>query len=305
MSNLSSLCRNNVSILLQHNFLSLNYGKIFYVTYFSEATKNNAPLLVLHGGPGLTHDYLLSLKELAKYQPVIFYDQSGCGKSKVHKNLTINWSLDFYVKELIQIINKLQLKKFHLLGHSWGGALAAGYAIKYSDNLKSFILASPWLGAQQWVDDTLVLAYKISPETYKALIDNEKAETLDDPDYKHAVDLMCKNYFCRIQWPDILQQSMNSWNRDISTTMLGLYETKCVGNLKTTNLIPKLHEISIPTLITCGGNDIARPETMLLAAHEISNSIVEIFKESSHFPHLEEEQRYLETIENFIQCSET
>lgn len=288
-------------IISESRLIPVAQGKIFCETYFTANAKDNAPLLVLHGGPGLTHDYLLPLKEITRQRPVIFYDQLGCGKSTVNEQCNINWNLDYYLSELIEIIDHLRLKNFNLFGHSWGGALAASYATRHSNNLNRLILASPLLGAKSWEKDTLALAYKISPAVHDALVNNEKAETLAAPAYKHALDLFFKAHFCRTTpWPAPLTQSMNQYNRNILAAMWGPYETTIAGNLRTLDLMPSLSKISVLTLATCGLYDIATPETMLKAINEMPNTSLEIFQKSAHFPHLEEQEEYIKVIENFL-----
>ncbi len=110
--------------------------KLFHKT-FGEAQKGT--ILCLHGGPGGTHDYMLPLADLAHsgYR-VVFYDQIGCGKSELPKNITL-FSVERAVVEVEAMRQGLGLGKVNLIGSSWGGMLAIAYALKYQRNLKSIV----------------------------------------------------------------------------------------------------------------------------------------------------------------------
>ena len=98
-----------------------------YKTYVRIVGKeyNKTPLIMLHGGPGSTHNSFELLDKLSDIdeRPIIMYDQLGCGKSIIEDNHPELWNKDTWVKELENLIEKLNIKKYHLLGHSWGGML--------------------------------------------------------------------------------------------------------------------------------------------------------------------------------------
>src|SRR5262249_10200477 len=93
------------------------------------ADKPGVPLLILHGGPGIPHDYLEPLDALANERPVVFYDQLGCGNSDRPKDKSL-WTIEQFVDELAKVRAALKLDRVHILGHSWGTILAVEYMLK-------------------------------------------------------------------------------------------------------------------------------------------------------------------------------
>ena len=100
-----------------------------YVRIVKEDDQDSAPILLLHGGPGSTHNYFEVLDPLAKQRPVISYDQLGCGNSYVDHHPEL-WTLSTWMEELDHVIKSLHLTRVHLLGQSWGGMLALAYALQ-------------------------------------------------------------------------------------------------------------------------------------------------------------------------------
>jgi len=106
------------------------------------------PLIVLHGGPGYPHESLEPLKGLSDERNIIFYDQLGCGNSKRTTDKKL-WTVEHFVEELQLVVSSLKLKKYHILGHSWGAALAVSYALTKPRGLQSLILADPYISTPQ------------------------------------------------------------------------------------------------------------------------------------------------------------
>src|SRR3989344_990085 len=101
-------------------FIPVQGGKVWYKI---AGEPKGIPLILLHGGPGYPHDYLEPLEDLATDRQVVFYDQLGCGNSDKTTDPAL-WTVDKFVKELQSLIDQLGFEKYHLLGHSWGSALA-------------------------------------------------------------------------------------------------------------------------------------------------------------------------------------
>src|SRR3989454_171373 len=111
--------------------------KLFYRTY---GTPTKGTVLCLHGGPGMTHDYLLSLEDLAQFgYRVVFIDQLGCGKSERPRGTDL-YTIAHNVEEVEAVRKALRLRKGHLVGSSYGGALAIATAFKYQRNLRSLVI---------------------------------------------------------------------------------------------------------------------------------------------------------------------
>lgn len=173
--------------------ISFTYEDATYQTYYQRfgdvMRANLIPLVVLHGGPGLVHDYLLPLAGLAeKYNfPVIFYDQLGNGRSSHvrHKPASF-WSIDIFVEELDNLIHKLAIQDgFNLLGHSWGGVLASEYLVrKQPSGLNKLVLSNPLASQQLWNRSNMELVKKFPRRVQEGL----KGGTRDTPRYWEALN---------------------------------------------------------------------------------------------------------------------
>ena len=116
-------------------FINTSKGKIWYLIV---GEKKNIPVVVIHGGPGLPHDYLEPLEDLSKERQVIFYDQLGCGNSAKINDPSL-WTVKYFVSELKELITSFDLDKYHILGHSWGAALAVAFALTKPKDLVSIV----------------------------------------------------------------------------------------------------------------------------------------------------------------------
>lgn len=172
--------------------VSFTYGDATYETYykrFGDLTSTQIPLVVLHGGPGLVHDYLLPLAGLAEKHdiPVIFYDQLGNGRSShISQKPASFWYIDVFVEELDNLIHKLAIQdKFNLLGHSWGAVLAIEYLIrKLPSGLTRLVLSNPLASQRLWNLSNMELVKKFPQHVQEGL----RARTRDTQRYWEALN---------------------------------------------------------------------------------------------------------------------
>lgn len=277
--------------------------KICYWIY-GDQTSSKSPLLVVHGGPGSPHNYLLPLAKLAKDQPVIFYDQLGCGKSPYLGLGDSLWNLEYFVDELIHLVTALNLNKFHLLGHSWGTILAVEYALKKQETLKSLVLASPCLSTSLWMKDAEKLLSGLPIKTRETLKKYETLSTIDSEEYQIAAMDFYKRHVCRLAlWPKDMMDSVDGANAKIYETIWGKSEFLVTGNIRSYDITARLNEINVSTLFTCGRYDEATPETTELYKKFIKRSEIKVFEKSSHLPHFEEPVKYLQELAEFLRLS--
>lgn len=258
------------------------------------------PLLVLHGGPGMASDYLEPLAALAKERPVVFYDQLGCGRSDRPRDPSL-WRVDRFVEEVRRVREALDLSSVVLLGHSWGGCLAATYALTGPSGLAGLILASPLLSTDRWLEDAAVLRAELPPEVRAVLDRHEAMGSTDCPEYLAAALAFYKRHLCRLDpWPEALERTWGNMGTEVYVSMWGPTEFNATGSLRGYDLTSDLPRISVPTLFTCGRHDEARPATVEGFRDLVPGATLAVFEQSSHTPHLEEPERYLEVVGSFL-----
>lgn len=281
----------------REGFVSVPGGRLWY-----EIVGNSpgVPLLTLHGGPGFPHDYLTPLTALADDRPVIFYDQLGCGKSDRPDDTSL-WTVERAVAELAAVRAALGLERLHLLGHSWGTMLAVAYLLAAPEGVVSLTLASPALSAPQWAADARRLVAAL-PDDVRAVIARHEADgTTDDPAYEAATQVYMARHGSRLDpVPDEIMRAVRGQGTPVYQTMWGPSEFSATGNLRTFDCTARLHELRIPTLVTCGRYDEATPETVAAHARLIPGAQLVVFEQSAHMAHLEEPALFLHILRDFL-----
>jgi len=277
--------------------ISVPGGQVWYQVVGSG---DNVPLLTLHGGPGFPHNYLKPLENLSNDRPVVFYDQLGCGNSDRPEEPTL-WRSERFVEELAKVRQELKLERVHILGHSWGSMLATDYALTQPDGIVSLILASPPLSIPRFLADMETYRKNLPTEVQEVLDRNEAAGTIDSEEYEAAVTEFYRRHLCRLDpWPEVLEQTMAGAGLQVYHTMWGPNEFLMTGNLANYDSTSCLGEIAIPTLLTCGRNDEASPDTTAWYQSLIPQAEIAIFEHSTHMPHLEETELYLQVVRDFL-----
>ena len=181
--------------------------KTWYKVYGDLANKKHRPLVVLHGGPGVVHDYMLSLSDLwTKNEiPVIFYDQIGGGMSThipEKKGDVEFWTVQLFVGELNNLLKHFKIEDdFDLLGNSWGGMLAAEFAVTKPKGLKNLVLASGPASMPLFIVSLREKIAQLPQEIQDTLKKHEDAGTTDDPEYMHAMMPFLFKHVCRVNPP--------------------------------------------------------------------------------------------------------
>lgn len=262
------------------------------------------PLLCLHGGPGAAHDYLESLQAMADTgRRVILYDQLGCGNSVIAESKPEEWTVELYVREVDAVRQALGLERIHLLGQSWGGMLAMEYALTQPRGLVSLTIASSPASMVQWVEEANRLREELPPAVQATLLAHEATGTTDSPEYAAAVDVFYGRHVCRVApYPEYVQRTFDAIARspEVYYTMNGPSEFHVVGTLKEWNVIPRLGEITVPTLVTSGRYDEATPLIAETVRNGIPGAEWVLFEESSHMAHAEEPERYMRVLDEFL-----
>jgi L-proline amide hydrolase len=268
------------------------------------AVESQAPLVVLHGGPGGTHDYLLSLVDLADGRPVVHYDQLGSGRSTHYPDRGAEfWTPELFVRELHNLVDALGIAgRHHVLGQSWGGFLAEEYAFTQPAGLRSLVLADT---AASWADfatEAGRLREQLPADVQATLAKHEEAGSYDDPEYMQACMAFYDRHVCRIPWTPEVLATFEYLEQDptVYRTMNGPSEFHIIGSCKAWQVKDRLHEIRVPTLMVSGRHDEATPALQQVLLDGIAGSEWVCFEESSHMPHVEERERYMQVVGDFL-----
>ena len=181
------------------------------------------PVLTLHGGPGLPHDSLEPLEDLARAsgRPVVFYDQLGCGNSERRADPDA-WNVGIFLEELAAVRHELGLDAVHLLGHSWGGLLAMEHALSGAEGLASLILVSAVACGETMLENRQSFYDAPPTPTREAIRRHEAAGTFDDPEYVEAMEAFHRRYTCRLDpWPDWLNGAVARMDVGANAAMWG------------------------------------------------------------------------------------
>ena len=280
-----------------------------YQTWYritGEIGKGKTPLVILHGGPGCTHDYVDSFKDLAESgRAVIHYDQIGNGKSTHLADVPTDfWTVDFFLAELDNLLQKLGIADaYALLGQSWGGMLAAEHAVRRPGGLRALVIADSPASMALWSSEALRLRTALPQDVQDALTRNEEAGSIDSVEYHEASRAFYDRHVCRIQpWPDEVARTFTAMDIDptVYHAMNGPTEFHVIGSMKDWSIIDRLDRIQVPTLLISGRYDEATPATVQPYADLIPDVRWTIFENSSHMPHVEEREACMRTVNDFL-----
>lgn len=264
-------------------------------------TDERAPVVLLHGGPGAPHDYLENLDALAESgRRVIFYDQLGCGNSNQTHQPEL-YTVALFVEELGEVRRALGLDRCHILGQSWGGMLAMEYALTQPEGVLSLIIADSPASIPLWIAEANRLRAALPPDIQATLLRHEAAGTTDDPEYLQAMAVFYHRHVCRLDpYPEFVQRGFDRISKEVYETMNGPSEFHVIGTLKDWDITSRLGEIHLPTLLISGRYDEATPRIVEQVHAGIPGSEWVLFEQSSHLPHVEEPERFLSVVNQFL-----
>ncbi|MHA7971572.1 proline iminopeptidase-family hydrolase [Rhizobium sp. CAU 1783] len=283
------------------------YGE--YKTWYritGDLGSDKPPLIVAHGGPGCTHDYVDSFKDIASTgRAVIHYDQVGNGKSThLPEKGGDFWTVPFFRTELHNLIDHLGIRDAYcLLGQSWGGMLAAEFAVERPAGLKALIIANSPAAMKTWISEANRLREALPPEVQATLLKHEQAETTHSVEYMEATDVFNQRHVCRVvPMPPEVKRTFDAIATDptVYHTMNGPNEFHVIGTMKDWSIVGRLSTISAPTLLISGRYDEATEACVQPYADEIPDVRWRIFEQSSHMPHVEEREACMAEVAAFL-----
>ncbi|MFC6180769.1 proline iminopeptidase [Lactiplantibacillus daowaiensis] len=270
-----------------------------YQTYYrivGDLTTGVTPLLLLHGGPGSTHNYFESFDHFAEQtgRPIVMYDQLGCGESSRPTDPTL-WQAATWVAELKNLREQLGLTKVHLLGQSWGGMLALIYLCEdHPEGVQSLILASTLASAKLWAQEQHRLIRALSAADQLAIAQAEISGDFTQPSY-----LMANDHFMTRHASGPITPSSPAFLRRAKHVGKLAYETAwgpneyCpTGTLKDYDYTAKLSQLTLPTLVTSGVDDLCTPLIAKTMVDQLPNATWTLFAHSRHMAFIDESAAY-------------
>ncbi|HWL67858.1 MAG TPA: proline iminopeptidase-family hydrolase [Geminicoccus sp.] len=259
-------------------------------------------VFLLNGGPGLPCNYLraphLPLVE-AGYR-VVVHDQLGTGASD-HPDDPSLWTLGRYVEEVEAVLDALDLKRIHFLGHSWGGWCGIEYALTYPQRIASMILANTAADIPHLLTEIERLRGAMGHETVQMMQRFEAMGNYDHPAYQAVVDLLDFRHIRRLpERPKPAADSKAGFNYPIFLAVQGPNEYHYTGSIRTWNRIDQLHRFTWPTLVIQGQHDVLTPACGMRIYNALPNGEIRIFQNSSHSAFYEEPQAYRRTLLDFL-----
>jgi len=263
-------------------------------------------VLLLHGGPAMTHEYMEVFESFFPQEGFEFYeyDQLGSYYSDQPTDSSL-WTTARFVEEVEQVRKALGLDKdnFYLLGNSWGGILAMEYALKYQGNLKGLIICNMMSSCPQYgkyADSAL--SKQMDPNVLREVKGLEAKGKYDDPRY---MELLIPNFYhqhlCRLEeWPDGFNRSLKHVNSVIYTMMQGPSEFGIAGRLANWDIRDRLKEITVPTLTVGAKYDTMDPEHMRWMSTQVKDGQYLYCPNGSHLAMYDDQQVFMKGVVGFI-----
>lgn len=271
---------------------------------------NNPTLkvLLLHGGPGLTHEYF----EVAdSYLPAAgveyyYYDQLGSAYSDQPSDTSL-WNVARAVDEVEQVRKALGMDStnFVLLGHSWGGILAAEYALAHQKNLKALVISNMMMSVpayNEYARTTLMPA--MDQTVLREVQEMERTGKTADPRYmalltpahyeKHVLRMPAA------QWPEPVTRAFAHVNSAVYVPMQGPSELGASGKLLLWDRVADLPSITVPTLVIAGDHDTMDPKHMAMVAKQVKRGRLLVCPNGSHLSMYDDQQTYFRGLLGFL-----
>ena len=263
-------------------------------------------ILLLHGGPAMTHEYMECFETFFLREGFEFYeyDQLGSYYSDQPKDSSL-WTTERFVEEVEQVRKAIgaDASNFYILGNSWGGILAMEYALKYQANIKGLLVANMMASAVeygQYADN--VLAKQMDPKVLEEINTLETNKDFNNPRYfKLLIPNYYKVHLCRLnEWPDGFNRSMKHVNSEIYTMMQGPSEFGISGRLAKWDIKARLKEIAVPTLMIGAKYDTMDPKAMEEQSKLVQHGRYLYCPNGSHLSMWDDQKLFMAGVVDFI-----
>lgn len=268
-------------------------------------------ILLLHGGPAFTHEYMECFETFFQREGFEFYeyDQLGSYYSDQPTDSSL-WTIPRFVEEVEQVRQAIgaDSNNFYVLGISWGGILAMEYALKYQQHIKGLLVSNMVASAPEYgryAEE--VLAKQMKPEVLAEIRAIEAKKDFSNPRY---MELLIPNFYhehaCRLAvWPDALNRAMKHANGAVYTLMQGPSEFGIGGRLATWDIKNRLKEIAVPTLMIGAKHDTMDPKAMEEQSKMVQNGSYLYCPNGSHLAMWDDQKIYMNGVIKFIKEVDT
>lgn len=267
---------------------------------FVKVVGEGEPLVILHGGPGFSHDYFLPhLYPMSDEVKLVFFDQRGMGRSSVDLD-SASFSLDLLVEDIEALRKELNLGKIHLMGHSWGGMLAMRYAIRYPSGLKSLILTNSVPASSEFNETMFEVFAKLNERQNTAdLVPlrskiNEGTENIEV--YERYTQLTFRPMF--YDTSRVNELDLNFSQNYFKTQQLLRFLPSPTDAV---NLFSDLQKVDIPVLIIRSDLEAIPIESDQKLKDTFQNARLVYFSEAGHFPFIEQSRAFQDSVLQFIE----
>jgi proline iminopeptidase len=265
-------------------------------------------LLLLHGGPGGTHEYFEAFDDYFPEAGIeyYYYDQLGSAYSDQPDDPDL-WEIPRFVDEVEQVRKALELDhtNFFLLGHSWGGILAIEYALKYQEHLKGLIISNMMSSIpayNEYANEVIMPA--LDQDALAEIKRLEAEKKYDDPRY---MGLLLQHHYTRHvlrmppeQWPDPVNRMFEHLNQSVYIPMQGPSELGASGKLVEWDRTRDLQNLAVPTLVIGARHDTMDPAHMEWMSREVKSGRYLFCPDGSHLSIYDDQKTYAEGIISFL-----
>lgn len=275
-----------------------------YKVWTKKVGSGAVKVLVLHGGPGFSHDYLEALESFLPEAGIemYYYDQLGSNNSDQPDDMSL-YNIARFVEEVEEVRRGLGLEHFVLYGQSWGGMLAIEYALKYQQHLRGLVISN-MIGSIRLALRHLdhLRSTMMTPEQQAQLKKLEDAKDYDNPAYeKMMLDILYPQMICRIQpWPEPVTRAFRVVNQKVYNFMQGKSEFEVTGNMKDWERMDRVHEIRVKTLVIAATYDEMDPVDMQEMARRMPNAKCHVCPKGSHLALWDDQASYFGALVPFL-----
>ncbi len=267
----------------------------------------NIKVLLLHGGPGMTHEYFEAVETFFQREGYEFYlyDQLG-SKNSDKPTDEILWSIERFVDEVDQVREAIggDSSNFYIIGNSWGGLLGMEYAHKHQDKMKGLVVANMQASIKEYNEYAEVLSNQLPADILKEIKDIEAKEDFTNPRYE---ELLFTHYYtkhlCRLpEWPDAVVRSLGSINEQVYNLMQGPSEMGIIGDaiLADWEFKPRLKDLYVPTLMVGAEYDTMDPKAMEEQSTMVQNGRYLHCPNGSHLAMWDDQEVFMNGVIEFI-----